>query len=234
MIAATLCVRDDADIVQDTIRNMLNQGVDKVYACTSGGAASRAVADLNSPQVWTIQEFDHEFHQATLMNLLGEYAGDNGAEWVIPFDADEYWGTLGGRNIADTLRALPRRVGKVYATLWHHQTWDDKVVPAERLPKVAYRWHPDARVHMGQHDVDMPPGLDSINVLTVRHWQFRDYAHFKEKIATWCARLPAEDRARGAVSHLTQYDGATEDELAEAWNALCDRPTVHDPIPYQR
>lgn len=234
MIAATLCVRGDADIVQDTVRNMLEQGVDKVYAYTSGAEAFGAIADLNSPHVWAVRDTDDQFHQTKRMDRLAEIAGANGAEWVIPFDADEFWGTLGGNNIATTLHRLPRSVGKAYATLWHHQTWDDKVVPAERLPKVAYRWHPDAHIHPGGHDVDMPAGLDSVNVFAIRHFQYRSEVQFRARVADAIQRTPPESKAQGDGTHLTQYDGATDEQMAAAWRALCARPTVRDPIPYQR
>lgn len=240
MIAATICVKDDGDIVGDTVRNMLEQGVDRVWAYTTGAEAFAAIADLGSRDVWAIRNNDPLFHQAEMMNRLAEMAsrgrhGDE-LEWVCPFDADEFWFSLDGRTVAETLRAMPESIGKVWATLWHHQTWDEKVVPAERLHKVAYRWAPGARVHMGNHDVDLPAAAEqgALPALQIRHFQFRSYAQFRSKVATWCERLPPENKARGDVAHLTQHEGASDVEMEIAWRALCARPTVHDPIPYQR
>jgi len=87
-------VRSEADIIALTIRYHLQLGLDRVLVLDNGSSdgtneilASLAQAD-NRIQ-W--RRHDGEFQQAELITGLAQEAFRAGADWIVPFDADEFW-----------------------------------------------------------------------------------------------------------------------------------------------
>lgn len=235
MIAGVSTIRGDADIAPSTVRHLFAQGVDRVYIAAGDDEAWDALHGI--PGVHLSDARRDEFHyQQAWVDYLAHTAALVGATWIVPFDADEFWLGENGHSLRDTLESLGPHVGKAYATLWHHQDWDQKVVPAEQLPKVAFRWAPGARIAPGNHNVEIPSMalLDTADVLEIRHLQYRSFEQFREKIEVHNRMLMPEARARGDNAHLRQYDGWDDNALRGAWDRLAGRSTVHDPIPAER
>lgn len=231
MIAAVSTIRGDADIAPLTVRHMFAQGIDSVWVAIGDDAAMGALEALRDDRL-IIQDSrdDTHHHQQFWTDLLAENAATVGdADWIIPFDADEFWYAPYAKNIRAALEAVPADEQKLTAKLWHHNDWLRKVIPAEPLPKVAYRWSPDAHIAPGNHDVTLPGGLP--NVLAVRHYQYRSFEQFCAKVRERNRTLAPEGRARGDGVHHTRLENASELELHIAWSDLRARQTVHDPIP---
>lgn len=238
VIAAVTMARNEADIIETSTHHLLDQGVDLVIVADHGSTdGTRYILDglrAHTGCVEWISNDDQMYRQQHWMDLLARMASHRGAEWIVAWDVDEFWsGTT--RTISDTIAWLAPDVNVLPAVLWHHQTWDDKVVPAESLSKVAYRWKSGARMAPGNHGVKLPDALVcATSLLEIRHLQYRSFEHFCRKVREQNVTLPPNLRQRGDGAHHTRLDGASDGEMREAWETLCGRETVHDPIPAQR
>jgi hypothetical protein len=233
MIAGVSTIRGDTDIAPLTIRHMFAQGVDTVWVAVGDQAAWDAVSQIQHPGLHLVEAFERYHRQQHWTDKLAEASG---AEWIIPFDADEFWIAPQCGTLRAAVEHAPTNPGTVLeARLWHHQSWDEKVVPAERLPKVAYRWQPGCRIGPGNHSVSMDaPEIRVAAGIEIRHLQYRSFEQFCAKVQTFNKTLLPEARARGDSAHHTRLDGASDAEMRAAWDQLWARQTVHDPIPAQR
>lgn len=240
-VAGVLWVLNEADIIERSIEHHLAQGLDPVYVCvgpsTDGTDEIAHELSRKHAEVVVTREYDDHMNQQHWVDTFAAFAGYAGADWIVPFDADEFWlpaPIFAATTVADVLEAM-HSASIVTAKLWNHHDWDRKIVPAERLRKVAYRWQPGARIHPGNHGVDllMPLGVFA-DGLEVRHLQYRSFEHFCRKVRERNARLGPVERARGDGAHHTRLDDATDDELRIAWDELARRSSVYDPIPIHR
>lgn len=228
---AVTTVRDEVDIIGHTIAHLLAEGVEHifVYDGMSIDGTRDVLAGFNQVTVFD----DHErYHlQPKRMTELAELAYANGAEWIIPFDADEWWcSTTPGHRLVDTFAALPNTITRAYASMWQHRNWEWREPMPKPLCKVAFRWQDGAKLHNGNHDVDGVGGQIINNALQVREIQYRGFDHFIEKIKARCATLdPALPESHGG--HHKNLAKLTPDELRREWLAMGERATVNDPIP---
>lgn len=232
MIAGVCCVQDDADIIGVSLEHHLNEGVDRIYV--AHGPSSDLTGEILrhfAPEVVVTTYNEPEFNQQPRTDRLAAQAASDGASWIVPFDADEFWSSRDGVPLATALKRIDLRVGTVVAEWRHHQDWEHTFVEdSERLPKVAYRWSPTARVGPGNHTV-AAGGLPLPGCFVVHHLRYRSLGQFCRKVRLRCERQPDWERARGHGWHILQYDGMSDEQLADAWQAWLEQPVYQDPIP---
>ncbi len=226
MIAVVGICRDEADIADRWVRHTLAEGVDRIYIADASSDGTREI--LRSFDAVTVfEDADPHVQQAAWTNRLAAVAADDGAEWLIPTDLDEFIYAPTGETVADALKECPH--DKLYLTCWPHLDWQTKFTEPHRLPKVAFRYQPGAQVTTGNHEVSIPGG--EYGVLAMRELQYRGFEHFVQKTHARSAVLSPADRALGVGSHCTQYDGWDDERMMVEWNRLTILPTVNDPIP---
>lgn len=234
MIAAVSTVRNEVDIIESSIKHLLNEGVELVLVADgrSTDGTRDLLQDLKETMGGRVNWYDDggEWRQQTWVDKLALIASDEGADWILPVDADEYWRCPDGRPLSDALADVPEHVTVLQAMLFHHSSWEMKVVPAEGLPKVAYRPAPDAWIGPGNHTVSRA-GEHLGGLIEIRHFQYRSYEHFCRKVAERIETLPPDIRARGDGGHIMRLDGVSENEMRAAWAELEAREQVYDPIP---
>jgi Glycosyl transferase family 2 len=98
-------VRNEADIVQFSILHHLAIGCDNVFV-VDNGSTDGTVPILRRlarayPIRWTRE--DGPYRQSEILTALAQDAARDGADWVVPFDADEFWWARAG-NLRDSLR----------------------------------------------------------------------------------------------------------------------------------
>ncbi len=224
-ITAVSTVRDEAPIIARTIRHLLTQGVDN-FLISEGHSLDTTWEELAAIPEVTAYRQNGPYHQADEMTRLARLAD---ADWIIPFDADEFWIATDRTSIRDVLANLPPNVTKVHAPMYQHLTWDLRVTEPKFLAKVAFRAHPDAHIHWGSHAVDRP-GDDTHGVLQVRELQYRDRHHFDQKIERE-KRLRSETVIPGEYgTHMRALTEMTPTELDATWAEMQTQPTVYDPI----
>jgi hypothetical protein len=227
-IAAVSTVRNEADIVGDTVTHLLAEGVTDIYI--ADGMSTDGTRDVLRALPVNVYD-DRETHhlQPYWIGRLADIAYDDGADWVLCVDADEFWYAPSGRTILEELTDVPAEVGKLYVRMWHHLDRYLREPNQKPLPKVAFRAGRGVEVANGNHEAN-PPGESREGVLAIREIQYRGFEHFCRKITERCATLDPR-LPEGHGTHITQYRGWTKEQLLTEWETLVSRATVNDPIP---
>lgn len=233
-VVAVTVVRDEADIIETTLRHTATQ-VDHIIAADNGSTdGTRAILDRLAHELplTVVDDTDPAHNQGAKITRLALDAHNHGADWVLPFDADELW-TGQGRTVAAELADLPAHIDTVYAHGYDHvghglAPW--RRADPQPLPKVAFRPGPDRTVAEGNHDVS--GGHAAAQALTFRHFQYRSLDHMARKVRQGAAAIAAADVPTGTGLHWTKAAALTDDELADHWCALTLEPgLVFDPAP---
>lgn len=233
MIAAVSTIRNEGDLIAVTLEHLLAEGVSLIYLADGMSTDDtrsevRAVQRRHLDQVFLLDDEEKYHYQPMWMNRLARMAAEAGAEWIVPFDADEFWYSPSG-TIAEAIDAIPLDVVKLYARMFQHHDWDRKEPVAKPLCKVAYRWSLDAWIVEGNHEVQMV-GQTRSDVLELRELQYRSFEHFCRKVQERNATIDPE-LGPGTGTHHKALDGLSVEGLREFWDAYLVRETVHDPIP---
>lgn len=253
---AVTMVKDEADVIAGTLAHMADEGVAGIIVADNGSTdGTRDIIDSLdlSCQLVVVDDPDPAYHQSEKMTALAGRAARCGATWIVPFDADEIW--VAPHRVADVLEAMPCDI--VTAQLYDHRpsaadpadpdpfrsiVWRERK-PAG-LPKVAFRWHPDAVIHQGNHGVTIP-GSWTLPGLEVRHFPYRSADQFVRKAANGAAAYrAAPDLPEDMGLHWRQYgqllDAHGPEVLADVFRqhfwrlSPFDAGMVRDPAPYLR
>ena len=228
MIIAVTMVRDEADIIGHTLAHMLTQ-VDHVIVADNLSTDGTAAILHSFDHVTVINDHERGYFQADKMTRLAHQAGDMGASWVVPFDADEAWylpdlGTVD----ADVVQVRP------YVYVPQPSDPDDpnpitritwRLPQPERQFKVCFRYHPAAELHMGNHDVDRPGGR--VQAGTVRHYQYRTVEQVRRKVSNGVEAYDATGLPSMYGTHWRELHAHTD--LDAWWDGYITQPLVHDP-----
>lgn len=235
MIAAVTTTRDEVDVVADVVTHLFAEGVDRVYvADDSSDGTFELLADMASrlPIVLARTDSPETFLQSRVMTELARQAAGDGAEWIIPFDADEIWYSLDGRPLADALADVTEPA--MLVDVWEHVPQDDDdsaLSPVRamvwRRPdpwqpgwrKVAFRWFPALEtIWQGNHWVTPTVEPVALDVLGIRHFPFRTVEQVRRK-----------QELRHFHIGEGEFDPATVQTIWESVSIVPDR--VHDPAP---
>lgn len=234
-LAAVATIRNEADIVGCTLAHLYEQGVGNVYIYD--GMSTDGTRDVLSQFPCKVFDDTAPVHrQPLLTGELAQLAYEDGADFVIPWDADEYWVTTErGLTLAEVFAGIAPDVGKVYATMRHHYTWELKEASPKRFPKVAFRAGPGVVLANGNHEAAVP-GNAAHGLLEVRELQYRSEDHFVRKVRERIATLDRDNLPAGEGGHHERFAGYTDEQLREWWRAENpfwghQRNPVHDPIP---
>ncbi len=241
-IAVSMC-RDEADIIRSTIPRMIRQ-VDHVIVADNGSVdQTRAILDLFSVEV--IDDDEVGYYQSRKMSALAERARRHGADWIVPFDADEVWLATEGR-IADQLTDLPDDALTCEATVFDHVATDELGLSpwrrAEALPlrKVACRAREGLVIEQGNHGATFPGvrhPLSATDLLQVRHFPYRSVAQMVRKARNGAAAYAATDLPEEAGAHWRGYGRLSDEQLDEVFHRYFHSADpeadglVYDPIP---
>ena len=226
MIAVVGISRNEVDICQQWLDHHTCEGIDWFYIADASDDGTREILEAHS-RVTVFDDTDQYVQQAAWTNRLAAIAGGEGATWVLPVDLDEFVYAPSGATVAETLADCPHDT--LCLTCWPHRDWDTRYEAQHRLPKVAFRYRPDAWIEVGNHSVTGPPGV--YDVLAMRELQYRGYDHFVRKVKERTAVLSPQDLATGVGIHCTRLASLGDDELRIEWDAMCSAATVYDPIP---
>lgn len=218
---AVSMVKDEADVVASTVSHMLGQ-VDHVIVADNGSTDGTRdiLAELD---VELIDDPDPAYYQANKMTVLARRAADAGADWVVPFDADEIWYCPHAATIAEYLAPIRRQWLTVRADLYDHvaTALDPALVdPVRRiqwrrvnpapLPKVAVRCREDLMIHQGNHGASYAGGVTTLDGLVVRHFPYRSAEQFVSKARNGAAAYAATDLPVTVGQHWRQYGALIE------------------------
>ena len=220
-VLATLLVRDEEDIVADTIDHHLAMGVEHVlvtdHASTDGTAAILAEYVRRGRATVTHVESDR-YEQAAWVTVMAREAAALGADWVVHLDADEFAWT-DGMDLPEYLSGVPVEVATLRVPRWNvvplrtaaGPWWEGPMardllsansVGGRIAPKILHRAGPAVVLGTGNHCVEglgTAPPVDALG-LAVLHVPYRSFEEFAARVARneGLTLDPASDRSVGA------------------------------------
>lgn len=256
MVIAVSMMKDEADIAALTVGHMLTQ-VDHVIVADNGSTdGTREI--LESLPITVVDDPEVGYYQSRKMSALASQAREAGADWVVPFDADEVWYSHRG-TISELLTSLPPEADFAEAVLFDHvpTALDSDADPIRSTPwrrtaatplrKVACRAREGLVIHQGNHSAEFPTDRAPLTVtgqLEVRHFPYRSAAQMIRKAKNGGAAYEATDLPEDAGKHWRDYkrliEGSGEGALAGVFRDYFWSPDpendpnlINDPCPLQ-
>lgn len=165
-IWAIMMAQDEERRISTPVRHLIEQGVDIVVVINhrSTDHTREVLAELaRELPVVAVENSAEGFYQGALVSRMARAASARNASWILPVDADELWYGVGA-PISSVLRGS--RATIIKAPVWDHLPIDnglDSRSPYKEFTKrtvspgpkhVAFRAHPLASVHEGNHWVN--------------------------------------------------------------------------------
>ncbi|GAA1731709.1 hypothetical protein GCM10009793_30560 [Brachybacterium phenoliresistens] len=223
-IWAVMMVRDESDVIEETIGQLLAEGVENVLVADNGstdgtrdllGTLSRDSRIHVGDDLWTAYE------QSAKMTVLADAARRAGATWVLPVDADERWmgktGTIAEQLRAATRPILQAELVNVFPSPEGDGTWRLDPVP-HHDPKVAFMASRGAVVAMGNHRAlrfgDIDGGLGIV------HLPWRSPEQLRRKVQQGATALGEARVGKNAGWHWRRLGIMDDAQLAAVWNQI--------------
>lgn len=235
MRVAISMVRDEEDIIGYTLLHMLSQVDHVIVADNMSVDGTRDILEaFPADRVSIVDDRDPAYTQDVKMTALTHRAGAMGADWVIPFDADEAW-TLPDLELveADVLATQPYVFVPHFKEMMPYELnpikdFQWRLVEPERFDKVCFRYHPFAKLHMGNHGVDHP-GVRLRNMTKVRHYQYRSLEQVRRKVSNGVGAFNASSLPQTYGAHWRELDTLNDNALALWWEDYTSQKLVFDP-----
>lgn len=251
-------VKDEADIIEATLRHVSAEGAHGILLTDNGSTdgTREIIESLQDGLHCPLYLYDDPvigYWQSRKMTSLAEQAHESfGATWIWPFDADEVWQRdLDTATVAEILMGSPFDVEQ--AVLYHHLC--TALDPADHpfvamgyrlhdpapIPKVCIRWQPGARIEAGNHEVTLPGASTGPPTgLQIRHYPYRSEDQFVRKAINGSRAYRETDLPWHVGQHWREYgllyERGGEEALREAFRAhfTYDLPSasglVYDPV----
>lgn len=239
---AVAMVRDEEDVIGSTVAHMLDEVDAVIVADNLSTDGTRDILEdmaraFGPDRLRVVNDPDPRYMQSEKMTALALRARlDLSAEWVLPFDADEWHYSPFGR-IADVLADVAPQWLVIPAPLFDHVATgkDDptELDPIRRLlwrrrdrnplPKVAARWREDLVIAQGNHDaIYRGRGTYFDELLVVRHFPYRSPEQLIRKVRNGAAAYAAAGDAlpQSFGAHWRQWGGILEAHGEEAIEEL--------------
>ena len=244
MIAGVCMMRNEADVAVQVVRHMLDE-VDMVIVADnrSTDGTRQLLEAIEGPRLVVVDEPQRAYYQSAATMRLVELAVAAGAEWVVPFDADEWWFCPNGERIADVLARDPGITFPVGSWEMVPQPTDD---PAEPDPfrrirsrrgfastqKIAFRPGPGRVLDMGNHilvESGSEPGQRGWSSelvgsyhperrqIVLYHYPYRTMEQARQKVRTGREALEATTYSAGVGQHWRELGSLADDAFARWW-----------------
>lgn len=249
-------VRDEADVIEATVRQMASQ-VDHIIVSDNLSAdGTREILDrlAGDLPLTVLDDPEPGYFQSEKVTHLARVAAGEGADWVVAFDADEWWMSPFGR-IADLLAEHPGAVAT--AAVFDHVATaadPDEADPVKRigwrrqepcpLHKVACRPNLPVTITQGNHGAHYPTQEPLEEQIVIRHFPNRSVEQLVRKVRNGAAAYAATDLPFEQGQHWREWGRLLEQGGEEAigelfrewyWSAdpASDPSLIFDPAPCQ-
>jgi glycosyltransferase involved in cell wall biosynthesis len=244
-VFAIAMVKDEEDIIKYTIEHLLCEDIDNfiILDNMSSDGTRDILEDLAKEYKNILIEDDFEvaYYQSLKMTNLANKAVSNGADWIVPFDADEVWYAASGNTLGSELRALrePIAMARVFD---HFPSPNDpphdnpikSIVHKEPFPElwpcVAFRNEEGFKILQGNHNV-IRSGERNLSAIEIRHFQYRSFEQFKKKLRNGKTAYDATDLPEGEGAHWRQMGALDDQSLLQLWKDFLSTDMILDPAP---
>lgn len=225
---AIAMVKNEVDLIEPVLRHLAGQDLDQILVLDNGSTdgTRELLAELARELPLAVgDDGEPGYFQAHKMTALAGVARRHGADWVVPFDADELWFARD-----ESIGSLLRRSSATRVEAPMHNAFPTPENPRLSLAgpvrldasphfrvKVAARTHPLLWIGMGNHTA-LRPGR-KVDGLYVLHLPWRTPEQFRQKIRQGAAAY-RQARIPGVGGHWLTQDAKSDAELAAVWRAL--------------
>ncbi len=234
MIAMTMMVRDEADIVGAMIQYHLDQGIDLFLVTDNGsidGTSEILKSFASAGKIELAHDPRHLKQQHEVVTRMSREAARRGAQWVLNADADEFWtAKTPGRTIREELKAIdpalrafdvpvidmigePASSGSGLQRLVYRDTRPDKLmqelgIHAHATHDVAFVPTEDVDVAQGNHfvNIEAAGSLSEDRGLFVYHFPWRSWTQFERKVDNAGRAYEASPELQPSVNHHGMRD----------------------------
>jgi hypothetical protein len=226
--------RDEVDIIETVVTNLLDQGVERVVVADnlSQDGTREILEELSAHNPVTVLTDRLEAHyQAQKMTLLARAAARAGADWIVPFDADELW-LAPGSTVTEWLANCQVQVLQI-PVFNHVPTAGDDLSEADpvrrlswrkanpnSLHKVAFKARRRFRLVDGNHGITQRGRRG--RGLEIRHYPYRSEEQFVRKLRQGRAALAATDLSDEVGKHWRGLGSGDEKSIREAWRRFLE------------
>lgn len=243
-------VRDEVDIIEATVRQMASQVDHVLVADNLSEDGTREILDRLTEELplTIVDDRDPAYLQSEKMTRLAARAAQEGAEWVVAFDSDEWWYSPFGR-IADILAEHPGAVAT--AEIYDHVATSrdsEESDPTKRigwhrrqpcpLQKVACRPVLPATITQGNHAAHYPTQQPLTGQIVIRHFPMRSAEQMIHKARIGGAAYEATDLPADVGAHWRQWNQLSDEQLEEVFREYyfsdapeSDPELIFDPCP---
>jgi hypothetical protein len=254
MIAMTMMVRDEADIVGAMIQHHLDQGVD-LFLVTDNDSVDGTKEILESfaraGKIELSHDPRHLKQQHEVVTLMSREAARRGAQWVLNADADEFWTPIDREStVKEELDRIDPAIGAfpvpvfdmageparsgtgLQRLIYRDQRPDDVLneygIHAHATPDVAFVPTEDVVVAQGNHFVSVAQTgtLPAGRGLMVYHFPWRSFAQFARKVENAGRAYEASPHLRPSANHhgMRDYRRLQDGLLGAAYTARHPTP----------
>jgi hypothetical protein len=220
-------VKNEADVITPVIEHLFQQGIDTALIADNGSTDETPILLAGLAKRYPIYiASDHEagHYQGVKMTILSDCVRRAGADWIVPFDADEFWfapqGFLGDFLRKSKFRRLRAEMHNLYpvpGVPFQQGPWRLENRPHE-FQKVAFRKHRYAVLDDGNHEVHRP-GHWSIGPRIV-HVPWRSEEQFRKKTLGGAEALSRTTLDTSIGFHWRNL-GALDDQAArQVWEKI--------------
>lgn len=230
-------VKDEADIIDSTLRLMAHQ-VDGLLVAdnmSTDGTVDilRRLSETIDMPMKVVLDKEVGYNQSAKMTALARIARkDMGADWIVPFDADEVWVPNLHSTLAEINRHIDPQAETVPANLFDYVAsgLDDarekdpvrrlcwRRTYAAELPKVMCRWRNGLTIGMGNHDAtyNRKDPVSTEPMITIYHYPYRSAEQVVRKIRNGARAYEATKLPDHFGAHWRQWGQILELEGEDA------------------
>ena len=252
-------MHDELDVAPWVIEHMLFECDRLIVADNASRDGTRELLDMlalsSGGRLSVVDEPGLAFNQAASMNRLADMAAAEGAAWIVPFDADEWWtaewpdrkGRWTPVPIAAALRAMPagdwqtttRTIDLVpqpdddpaqpnpFLRARHHRPGSLWSAPGAR--KTAFRPASGRRLVQGNHRLEDAPWAP-VGPLRIRHLPYRSLGQARRKLRHGRTAILAANLPTTSGTHWQQLGAMSDADLEGWWYGWTD-PVGLEPAP---
>ncbi len=244
IIIGLLIVKNEEDIIEDTIMWYKSQNIDGLIICDTG-STDKTIEIITSFKDGFILEFIQKdrFLQSEISLEMANFASEKyNVDWVLPLDADEfYYPKNEFLSLKDTISLLdeggyfnlyvPRK--KYYPTELDKET--DNLIQRFNYFTYQTNWKAVGKYNNpmvfepGNHQIynshDRYPLTIDNQLLEVRHYEIRSYKQLLTKLKrindVWKYIWDYDTNQRGHWNYLLKHKDRNIEEVAlELWNSI--------------
>lgn len=220
--------RDAEDIIGYIVEHMIAEVDHVIVADNLSIDQTRLILNEFGSKITLLEDNDPAYRQSEKMTHLATVAKKLGAEWVVPFDADEWWYSDHGRiadvikennyciNVAPLHDHVPTGVDSDDPNPMRRIGWRRSYV--NPLHKVACRVTDDLIIEMGNHNATYKTHFPTygLGLLKVRHYPYRTPEQFVDKAVVGAMALEMTDLPYEMGEHWRSYAQIAKDSGPDA------------------